>query len=180
MNNHELDSLLHHLLGNLFCGVWACDQLPLLTQTFSKPAYFIVNTHPSHMSGEHWLALTLEENGQATFFDSYGLPPDFSHYPSDIVSFLNDRSLKILYHNRQLQNTLSVVCGQQCVYYLCQRACGLSLQQVLSSYDDDVHKNDAMVSNFVKKYQRCIKKHNGTSFHHGACSLQMFKDCHKL
>jgi len=138
MDNHELESLLHHLL------------------------------------------LTLEENGQATFFDSYGLPPDFSHYPSDIVSFLKDRSLKISYHIRQLQNTLSTVCGQQCVYYLCHRACGMSLQQVLSSYSDDVLKNDVMVSNFVKKYQRCIRKQNATSFHHGACSLQMFKDCYKL
>ena len=50
-----------------------------------------MNTHPSHMPGEHWLALTLEENGQATFFDSYGLPPDFAHYPSGIV--ISERSI---------------------------------------------------------------------------------------
>ena len=180
MNNHELESLMHHLLGDLFYGVWASDHLPLLKRTYRGPAYFIVNTHPSHMPGEHWLALTLEENNQATFFDSYGFPPDFDFYPSSIVSFLKDRSSKILYHNRQLQNTLSLVCGHHCVYYLCHKACGLSVHEILATYGDDVYNNDVMVFDFVKKYQRCIKKRASCSFNHGTCSLQMFKDCYKL
>lgn len=180
MNNHQLESLLHQLLGKVFCGVWACDELSLLSHEYAGPAYFIVNTHPAHMPGEHWLALTLEGNGIATFFDSYGFRPDFDFYPTSIVKFLKDRSSKIIYHNNQLQDTLSVVCGHHCVYYLCNRACGLSMQQVLDSYPGDVKKNDVMVSDFVKKYQRCVKNQKFCSFHHGTCSMQMFKDCHKL
>lgn len=85
MNNHQLGSLLPHLLRDVFCGVWASDQLPLLNPSFRTPAYFIVNTHEGHWPGEHWLALTLKEDGEATIFDSYGFPPDFSHYPSSIL-----------------------------------------------------------------------------------------------
>lgn len=180
MNNHEIENLLHHLLGDLFCGVWACDQLPLLTHTFPGPAYFIVNTHPSHMPGEHWLAMTLDENGQASFFDSYGFPPDFEFYPSSIMTFLEDRSSKIWHHNNQLQNTLSTVCGHHCIFYLCHRACGLSLQQVLSKYTGDVIENDLMVSNFVKKYQKCVRNQSSTFFTHGTCSLEMFQDCYGI
>nr|DAC81313.1 TPA_asm: adenain [Larimichthys croaker adintovirus] len=180
MNNHELENLLHRLLGDVFCGVWASDQLPLLTRSFDTPVYFIVNTHPAHLPGEHWLSLTLEEDGVATFFDSYGFPPDFAHYPSSILQFLEQRSDRILYHDRQLQHTLSTVCGQHCVYYLCHRACGVSFERLLSLYDDDVIKNDQTVSHFVEKYRRCIRNRSSGCFNHGTCSLQMFNQCYNL
>ena len=122
MDNRQLEHLLHRLLGDVFCGVWASDQLPLLRSEFRAPGYFIVNTHPSHLPGEHWLSLTLEQDGSTTFFDSYGFPPNFPHYPSTILEFLESRAEKILYHDRQLQHPLSVVCGQHCVFYLCHRA----------------------------------------------------------
>ena len=181
MDNHQLERLLHHLIGDTFHGVWACDQLPALSQTFNLPAYFIVNTHPSYMPGEHWLALTLEEDGSATFFDSYGFPPDFAHYPASILQFLESRSKKLHYHNRQLQHTFSIVCGQHCVFYLCHRACGLSYNNILELYHaDGVYKNDRMVSTFVNKYQRCVARNRSESFHHSVCSLKMFKDCYHL
>ncbi|TWW55937.1 putative RNA-directed DNA polymerase from transposon BS [Takifugu flavidus] len=56
------------------------------------------------MPGEHWLALTLENGGIATFFDSYGFPPDFDHYPPSILQFLEKRSKNIEYHDVQLQH----------------------------------------------------------------------------
>lgn len=176
MDNVQLENLLHSLLGDVFCGVWASDQLPMLNPSFRTPAYFIVNTHPAHMPGEHWLALTLENGGIATFFDSYGFPPDFDHYPPSILQFLEKRSKNIEYHDVQLQHHMSTVCGQHCIYYLCHRACGLSFDQVLSLYNDDVIKNDFMVYDYVRKYQRCIRnKINGPS-KQGCCFLQCFKD----
>ena len=118
MDNHQLENILHRVLGDTFCGMWASDQLALLTREFQTPSYFIVNTHPSHLPGEHWLALTLEEDGSASFFDSFGFPPDFSHYPSSILEFLENCAEKILYHKRQLQHPLSMVCGQHCVFFI--------------------------------------------------------------
>ena len=76
-DNHQLENILHRVLGDTFCGVWASDQLALLTRECQTPSYFIVNTHPSHLPGEHWLALTLEEAVSASFFDYFGFPPDF-------------------------------------------------------------------------------------------------------
>lgn len=120
MNNFQLEKLLGHLPG--FQGVWACDQLRSLSLAPQLPAYFIVNTHPAHKPGEHWLALALEENGEASFFDSYGFPPNFSHYPIDILRFLENRSDRVWYHDRQLQDALSTTYGQHCVFYIYQRA----------------------------------------------------------
>lgn len=180
MNNHQLDSLLRHMVGDSFGGVWASDQLPQVKQLFRYPVYMIVNTHPSHMPGEHWLAMTLEGENVGTFFDSFGFPPNFSHYPKSILQFLEKQCKTILHHNCQLQNVLSTACGQHCVFYLCKRASGLSYEDVLSLYQDDVIKNDATVTNFVKKYQRCERRHKDTHFNHSVCSLQMFKDCYKM
>ena len=157
-----------------FGGVWPSDQLSHLS--FTPPAYLIVNTHPSSKPGEHWLALSIERDS-ATFFDSFGFPPDFQHYPPSIVNFLERHSNKILYHQRQLQDVLSTTCGQHCVFYLCHRACGLSFENVLSLYHD-VTSNDVMVSNFVRKNHRMnIRKAN--CFYHTVCSFEMFKGCHQ-
>lgn len=177
MDSHQLQTLLHELLGDVFCGVWPSDQLPSMTQYLRRPAYFIVNTHPAHMPGEHWLSLTLEKNGEATFFDSFGFPPNFIYYPQSILNFMEKFSKIIKYHNGQLQDLLSSVCGHHCIYYLCHRACGLSFNQVLKLYQQDPIKNDLMVYNFVKKYQRCIKKPTRTSKQTNY-SFQLFKDCY--
>ncbi len=140
MNTGELEALLSRLLGNLFCGVWASDEIKTL-QIISLPAFYIINTHPRHLPGEHRLAITVEEGGKATFFDSFGFSPDFDYLKASC--FLeNQRGIKsIFYHNRQLQHALSVVCGQHCLYYLCKRACNLSYKDVLYHYTDNVIKN---------------------------------------
>lgn len=69
---------------------------------------------------------------------------------------------------------------QHCIYYLSHRACGLSFEQVLFLYDDDVLKNDQTVSHFVEKYRRCIRNRSSRCFNHGSCSLQMFNQCYRL
>lgn len=135
--------------------MWASDKLP--THTFSKPAYFIVNTHPNHLPGEHWLTLTVEENVVSTFFDSFGLSPESLHYPQTILHFLQRGSRFIYYHDRQIQHPLSIVCGEHCIFQLFHRAQGLSYQSVLNLYDDNYAKNDLMASNFVKCYKRLYK-----------------------
>ena len=161
------------MLRDSFYGVWPSDQLPLLKRGFKLPAYFIVNTDPSDQPGEHWLALTLEKGGEATFFDSFGISPDSGFYPQSILKFLNKYSQNIKYHVGQLQDHSSKVCGHHCVYYLYHRARGLSFKQVLELYSRDTIKNDLEVYNFVKKYQRCIK----TPVTQGNCCFQLFKKC---
>lgn len=180
MNNHEIESILSHLLGDCFYGVWPCDQLHLLSHIKQRPVFLVVNTDPADKPGEHWLALTLDKFGGASFFDSYGFPPIFQHYPKSILNFLKAHSSEIMYHSFQLQRIDSSVCGHHCIFYLCHRACGLSMVQTLKKYTTDVSKNDSMVYNFVKKYQQCRRNHKYERHTQSTCSLEMFKDCHRF
>uniref|UniRef100_A0A1A8NNQ8 Uncharacterized protein n=1 Tax=Nothobranchius pienaari TaxID=704102 RepID=A0A1A8NNQ8_9TELE len=159
MDNHELHGILSSLLGDLFLGVFASDQLSTIPKKIQLLAYFVVNTHPAHLPGEHWLVLPVEQDGLGTFFDSYGFSPEFEYYPKTILNFLKERCSEIHYQDDQLQSLTSDHCGHHCVLFLCHKASGISLKHILSKY----HKNvsmDAMVYNFVKKYRNCIKCHD--------------------
>ena len=57
-----------------FLGVRPCDQLPK-TIIRKLPAMLVINTHPSYMPGEHWLAIYITENKHGLFFDSFGHSP---------------------------------------------------------------------------------------------------------
>lgn len=175
MDGRTLETLLKRIQGKLFGGVYASDELSYLNP--ARRTFYIVNTHPRNQPGEHWLALTLEEEGVATFFDAYGYPPDFNYYPQTILAFLEKHSRRIFYHNDQLQNELSVTCGQHCMFYLIQRGCGLSYKNVLACYSGDTLKNDAMVSAFVRQYQTCT---TNVCAGQQTCSFEKFKKCHCL
>ena len=125
MDTRELTELMRSCapLKRDFHGVLACDDLPKnrLTQF---PALYIVNTHPSHMLGEHWLALCLNDQTSGEFFDSYGNPLDFDLFPESISSFLKKNCLEIKHNSKQVQRFESVCCGQHRVFFLCHRAKG--------------------------------------------------------
>ena len=67
------EALQQNLPKNHFIGVYAADQLPHFIHTF--PAAIIINTDPSHKSGEHWVAIYIANTGHGEYMDSYGLPP---------------------------------------------------------------------------------------------------------
>ena len=133
----------------VFRGVFASDELP------AKRArgLYIVNADPSTLPGSHWMALTVENDGGSTFFDSYGYPP--SRYNPEILRFMaNERY--IIFHTTQLQHDFSSACGHHSVFYLIHRVKGLSYARVLSLYTDNTVYNDKMVIDFVKRYKDCI------------------------
>lgn len=70
LTSSEINNLLHHLPA--FVGTFASDTLPIVSQ---RPAAFIVNTDPAHLSGEHWTAIVLKQNGKGIYFDPLGFPP---------------------------------------------------------------------------------------------------------
>ena len=171
MNTHELEYLMLKLIGgNLFKGVYASDTLPILDSRKNIiPGFYIVNSDEHYKKGTHWMALTMENDNSATFFDSYGKSPRY--YSKDILRFLELQE-NISYQTKTLQNMFSSVCGQHCMFYLLQRARGLSYKNVLKLYCDDVDKNDTMVANYVKRYKSCIsmkKNIHGITQH--ACSF---------
>nr|DAC81256.1 TPA_asm: adenain [Astyanax tetra cavefish adintovirus] len=160
MDTRELLELMKScpFVKKIFCGVLPCDELPEGVM-MQFPALFIVNTHPSHMPGEHWLAICLNDGTSGEFFDSYGNSPIYELFPDSIYSFLKKNCVEIKHNSKQVQSFDSVCCGQHCIFFLCHRAKGYSFNQIMSLYTNDLKRNDDMVVSFVKKMYPRVNKH---------------------
>ena len=120
-----------------FRGVYAINTLP---KKAIYPSCLIVNTDPSNKPGSHWLAIYYYVNGEAEFFDSYGLNPNF--YGLD--NYLNKTSLNWTYNKKQIQSFYSNLCGYYCFFYLMFKCRGYSL--------DDMIFNEKELTLFIKNY----------------------------
>lgn len=150
MNTIELTEILEKLVKqSLFLGVFACDQLPKTIQ--KRPAMLVLNTDPSYMSGRHWVAIYIDKYGVGSFFDSFGNPPTYSHFPKSFAVFLKRNCSAIQYSARQVQDMCTAVCGQHCIFFLYHVDKGLSYEELMRKYSDNLSKNDFMVCKFVKK-----------------------------
>ena len=140
MDTRQIDQILKQELGDAFVGVFARDQIPPhLPSNFAM----VVNTHPSHKPGEHWVAIYVS-NLEGEYFDSYGLPP-----PPDFEILLDKYSITQRMNRHQLQDYFSFACGQYCIYYLYHRHNGESLESICKRLREEGDKNDYIVQNFV-------------------------------
>ena len=135
----------------IFLGVLACDQLPETLVQNDLPAVAIINTHNSRQPGEHWVATYIAACGTVCFFDSFGNNPDSDIFPSTIYTFLKNSGSPVLFSKIQVQDFLSVTCGEHCVFFLYHMLKGLSYDDVMLKYSENLIKNNNMVSLFVKK-----------------------------
>ena len=101
MNTIELTSVIGRIINKNthFLGVLASDQLPN-AQLQRLPAMAIVNTHPSTMPGEHWLAVYISRDKRCYFFDSFGNSLD--RFPPEIKVFVLKNCSTILYSGKQV------------------------------------------------------------------------------
>ena len=70
-----MDTLIIRKLLSIFpCfkGVYPLDLIPSVKK---MPSAIIINTHPSHKPGEHWVCVLIDKYGFGEYFDSFGLPP---------------------------------------------------------------------------------------------------------
>lgn len=158
MNTAELTGVVKKILkrDQCFLGVQACDELPKRKiQWF--PAMTIVNTDPSHLPGEHWLALYITKDKNGCFFDSFGNTPDI--FAPEINTFLWKNSIAVSYSKRQVQSHQAVSCGQHCVFFLYHMQKGMSFDRVLKMYTDNLLRNDAMVCKFVNNIKPVAVSH---------------------
>ena len=128
-------------ISPVFLGVFPSDCLP---KQIAKPAALIVNTDPKNKRGRHWVAFYVDHEGKADYMDSFGLPP----FP-EAKNCLDATCLEWQYSNKQLQSSLTVTCGQYCVYFLNQRCRGVPFQRILNMFTDDYERNDMFVTKFV-------------------------------
>ena len=116
MNTEQIENILREELKSKFCGVYAVDELTRASFPH-RPCGIVCNTQPSHGPGEHWVAIWLEENGTAEYFDSFAQPPDH-----EMEHFLKRHAPGGLERNhRPLQNVFTTVCGGYVMLYLYRR-----------------------------------------------------------
>jgi hypothetical protein len=132
----------------VFVGVFASDTIPTKIR---YPAGLIVNTDPQSLGGTHWVAIYVNEEGGATFFDSLGQPPHVEGHRQ----FLKRQCNSMIYYSKQLlQDVNSDVCGQYCVIYLAVRARGFSTKDFLNFFANSPSLlfNDRLINRLFVKY----------------------------
>jgi len=144
MNTRQLSRILSS--ERQFCGVYACDELPKkISDRF--PCAFIANTDDKNSPGKHWCAFFFPTRNRCEFLDSYGRAPalhsSFNHFLRNCTH--------IMYNSFQLQQPLSDVCGQFCVFFLYHRMHGMSYNRILLSFNpNNPPYNDNLVNDFVE------------------------------
>ena len=94
MNTQQLQEILKRGIGHRLGGVYALNELP----THSEPdKFYICNTQPDWLPGEHWLAIYIGKQRQAEYFDSYGRPPKEA-----ILKLLSTNSDRCVYNSKRL------------------------------------------------------------------------------
>ena len=142
MNTLEIKSCLRQDASPYFVGVYPRDKLPTLK---SLPAVVIANTDTSKGPGEHWITMYIPLDGEAMYFDSYGLPPQqkvFERYMGKSYTS----------NNIQLQSIYSSACGQYAVYSAVKMCRGWNMKQIQSEFDRrNLVENDTAVTDWVNK-----------------------------
>ena len=130
-----------------FIGCYASDQLESLSLSFF-PCTFIVNTDKNGMSGTHWICFHISKR-RVEMFDSLGLVYE-NKLPIEILRFIQrfavSRDIKF---NKCLQPISSVLCGFYCIFFIFLRQF-CSFGQIQKYFDDDVNKNDKIITKFFK------------------------------
>ena len=132
LNTTTIDRLMHSLTAPfkrdiLYLGTFPLDQFPLANFLNTAPFTFtnvpsqihacILNTDPSYMPGQHWVAFYLDPQRvpfTVEFFDSYGHNP--AEYGLELPS-----NLVIEQNILPLHGSESVVCGHYCMLFIHRR-----------------------------------------------------------
>ena len=132
-----------------FSGVFPCDQHPTI---FRRPCSFIWNTAPSDDSGEHWVALWVDDRNFGYFMDSSGADPQ-----SEFREFFTKNCVKWKkVFDSPVQGLLSDVCGFYCIYFLIRKAMKQSNKKIRAPFSRNLANNDRLVEKWVKNHlKRC-------------------------
>ena len=134
----EIEHNLKH--DKYFMGCFASDLLPSFPNSFPKT--LIINTKPSNMKGEHWVALVLKKK-KCFYFDSFGVPI----LNDDILQFLQDY-YKVTYSDVCIQSVNSEKCGKFCIGFINYVYSKKSYNNFISQFEFvKLYKNDEIVEN---------------------------------
>lgn len=144
MNTLEIVELVSkHQYRNIFHGVFACDTLP---REISLPFVGVVNLSKKSEIGTHWIAIFIDAEKRAYYFDSFALLPENEY----IISFLRTHSKGIKYNTKQIQNISSRKCGKFCCAFAIAILRNESVQDFLKEFNVNLFLNDLIVENMIK------------------------------
>jgi hypothetical protein len=147
METHQLEKAMKNdpcLSRSTHLGVLSADELSLI----KRPGAYIINTDPSHLSGQHWLAMYIGRNGSVEVFDSLGYHPN--HYPF-LRMYLKGKTFT--HNSKRWQKSGTITCGQFCLFYLYHKCRGWTLKDIVDFYrNDDLNENKHLVVQFVGQY----------------------------
>ena len=142
MNSLEIQNEMKNY--KCFKGVYPRDLLPL-RHISERPIAMILNTDNSSKPGEHWVALFIEDNNQAEYFDSFGFKP----LCCEIKEFLKINKIHSLKYNKsRIQSVFSDKCGAFCILYLKLRCKHFSFEEFLKLFSNNYLANDLVVSKY--------------------------------
>ena len=124
----------------LFRGVMSYEALPDRAMK-NLPAAIVVNTDKIGGPGLHWVVVCLFPD-RSEMFDSLGRSP--SAYPDRIKDFLVARGTPYAFSTRRIQGS-DPVCGHYCVDFINAKARGVSMEDYLKDYGDNLILNDVKV-----------------------------------
>lgn len=121
----------HRITSGYFDDVYACDTLPAM----EPETGYVMNTDPSHLPGEHWIAMYLGRDGVLQYMDSMGMQPPGS---------LKKYKIRTLFN--RVQGILPF-CGYYCLLFI------LSVKKpcVLNVLDNHCSSNDRIVKLCVSR-----------------------------
>ena len=143
MNTEQIEQLCRsdQVLSPKFGGVFSRDNLPDLAE---DAKFYVCNTDPSSEPGDHWVVLHAAAEG-GEYFDSLG--GAINH--DEFAQFLGG---EYRYVSVQTQELFSSVCSQYCIFYMCLRARGHSMDDIVHVLDIQGEGSDRFVTCFVKLF----------------------------
>ena len=142
MNSGQLFKCIQQdrVLQKLAANVYPADKLP------TAPTCFIANVDVATKPGSHWIAVFISGDGNGEVFDSYGRAPDKS-----LETYLKKYCKSIIHNSVRVQGPLSSTCGQYSLYFLCHRARGRAMRNIVTDFGSDFVLNDICVAEYTKR-----------------------------
>jgi hypothetical protein len=112
----------------------------------------VCNTAPDYDPGEHWVAIYLDGDGMAEFFDSTGSHPSFYGFDR----FMDANSVSWVYNAMRIQHPTSNACGHHVIVYGLSKMENINLSEYINTFSsNDLALNDYTVVNFVRDLHLC-------------------------
>lgn len=144
MDSKQISSILQSCptTSKDFRGVFPLDYL----NKYQGPGVYVCNTDPSHLPGQHWVVIAVSPYQKGEYFDSFGLQPQ----KAEFLHFLKKNTDLWTYNRKTIQHPFSTVCGHYCVLYALNFSKGLSMNHLLSHFNENLYENDSIVHDYVK------------------------------